>query len=270
LRSIRAQVLEESRVEVAWNLKVERGDFESWIRRVKPQVWIHHHHFMEEFRSPSYDHARARKISLDPLAQTLKTLKEVGCRGVLYSGTYFEPGEGGLENSGEPTPYARSKNETWKALENLCSEHGLLLSKVVIPNPIGPFENSDRLIPQMIRAARAKAPFTLGSPDTVGDQIAVTALSKTYLMAAENLLKNRSGVYRPSGFQGPLRAWVEKIQSEFLVSKLKLEKTKIEFGNQPARNLVNRSDEVNKVDWAQVWDHYAEWLARYPDTPELS
>src|SRR4051812_46069365 len=67
LRAARLAAL-DGRAELAFGIRAEDGGMEAWIRRHRPEIWVHHHHWMEEFRSPSYDRARSDQVGLAPLA----------------------------------------------------------------------------------------------------------------------------------------------------------------------------------------------------------
>jgi UDP-glucose 4-epimerase len=264
LREIRYQVLAESGVEIADNLNVERGDFIPWIKKVKPTVWIHHHHFMEHFRSPQYDLNRAKSVGLDTLRGIVGALKEVNCEGIIASGTYFEPGEGHQPQGAQATPYAQSKFEIWNSLRALCGTE-LQLSKLVFPNPVGPFENADRLIPQMLRAAKKKEAFKLGSPESIADQVSILDIAQEYVTLADEMMQGKSRIARPSGYKKPLREWVKKVSDELLESRLGLSGLKLEFGSNPSSVFINSNVTDTKAqNWDQTWDHYAKWLSRFP------
>ena len=189
-----------------------------WIREHRPAIWIHHHHFMENFRSPQYDVEKARAVGLTPLPEIVSSLKNSGCRGVIFSGSYFEPGEGGQSLDAPVTPYSQSKRWVWEKLTELCQPQSLPLSKVVIPNPIGPFENDDRLIPIMIRNARTRETLTLSSPEALGDNLSVFDLADQYVRVAKEMLEGKGAIVRPSGWVATTRDFVAGI-NEALVEK---------------------------------------------------
>src|SRR5262245_13550250 len=78
LKKIRLDNL-DSRITRHFDVKAEDGSMAKWIRQNKPDFWIHHHHFMESFRSPQYDTKCAEKVSLGPLREIAEALKSSGC-----------------------------------------------------------------------------------------------------------------------------------------------------------------------------------------------
>jgi nucleoside-diphosphate-sugar epimerase len=263
LRAHRVAWLEKwSRVH--YSVGVEDDAMKAWIEKERPAIWVHHHHFMEDFRSPKYDLERARKFGLKPLPELVATLARSGCKGLVYSGSYFEPGERGAVP--QPTPYARSKQEVWTALEELCAREKLGLSKVVIPNPIGPFENEDRLIPKLIEAAQARTKFPVTAPHASGDQLPVERLAQIYLRAAEELVLGKPRIFRPSGWVVEVLQFVNTINRELVEKRLKLAPAALDIAKveAPKANGPQAADGSEPcsppIDWKAVWDFYSGWL----------
>jgi nucleoside-diphosphate-sugar epimerase len=263
LRRLRAELLRDI-ASVQWNRKVE--DFPTWIREVKPKIWVHHHHFMKDFRSQKYDSAQAIEVGLKPLPAIVDALAESGCQGIIYSGSFFEPGEGGVSRTSVPTPYAESKKAVWEELQKLAGEKRIPVSKMVIPNPIGPFENEDRLIPQMIEKSKQGQPFRLGAPASVSDQLPITYLAQDYVRLAEGLIQGKSQMARPSGWVCSVEELVHTVNQELIVKRLGLPPCSIETAEKPGipTSFINSQNEREGIQWSEVWDHYAEWVQRYP------
>ena len=265
LPAIRMRVLAQHAEHVHLGLRAEAGELAHWIRQNRPEIWIHHHHWMESFRSPQYDTARADAVGLDPLVGILDALRESGCRGIIHTGSYFEPGEGGQPETATATPYAVSKRKVWLEMKRLAAERGIPLAKCVIPNPVGPLENEDRLLPMMISKARAGEPLMLSSPKSQGDQLPVFELARCYLKLAEGLIGGAGPqVARPSGWVSEIEAWVEHVNAELIVKRLGLPGLRIEKGSAPS-TAQHRNSEPVSVDWPAFWGRYAaeyrKWVA---------
>lgn len=263
LRKFRAELL-QSVSSVEWGLKVQH--FPAWIRKIRPAIWVHHHHFMENFRSPQYDREQAIEVGLKPLPSIVEALAEVGCRGIIFSGSFFEPGEGGEARTSAPTLYAESKKWVWDELRKHAGEKGIPVSKMVIPNPIGPFENEDRLIPQMIEKAHTGQSMRIDSPSSVSDQLPVEFLARGYVRLAEQLLSGKGEIARPSGWTCTVKELVETVNAELIAHRLSLPAIPVELPEKPRPPtlFVNSPDERESIDWNEVWDHYADWTKRYP------
>jgi UDP-glucose 4-epimerase len=234
----------------------ESGALAAWVRQRRPDLWVHHHHWMEAFRSADYDVVHADAVGLAPLDDLVAALAEVGCRGILHSGTYFEPGEGG--GTGRSTPYGESKARVWAALCAAAQHRGVPVAKVVIPDPIGPLENEDRLIPTLIARARAGASIELRAQDAIADHLPADALARCYVALAARLLSGESGVVvRPSGRVARLFDWFDELNRELVSKRLRLAPVaaKLAVSTQAAASL--RNSETVAVDWAAFWDWYA-------------
>lgn len=256
-------------VRLHGGLIAENGDHARWIRAHRPDFWIHHHHSMENFRLDSYDAARARAVSLDPLESWVGALEECGARAIVHTGSYFEPGEGGHPPESPATPYARSKREVWRALEERLERSPLRLAKVVVPNPFGPRENADRLIPTLLQRARDGTAIDLWTPSARADQIPVQTLGQAYAHVLSRLANERRVIARPSGLVIDNASWVRRVCDALLVKRLGLAypEVRVHTGEdeKPSRSYQNPESERVAIDWENVWDQYAEVILRTTD-----
>lgn len=236
----------------------ESGALAAWAREARPEIWVHHHHWMVAYRSPEYDAARADTVGLAPLEGLIDALAASGCRGILHSGTMFEPGEGG---HGRTSPYGESKARAWTALRASAMRRGLAVGKVVIPNPIGPLENADRLIPVLLARAQAGEPIVLSEPGLLSDHLPADVLGRRYVALAERLLAGATDVVaRPSGRRARMRDWVEEVQRELIVRRLGLAAIppRAAAGGDSGVPACNPPPEAESIDWPAFWDAYAQ------------
>jgi UDP-glucose 4-epimerase len=233
----------------------ESGALAAWVRQVRPDIWVHHHHWMEAFRSPDYDVTRADAVGLVPLDDLIAALADGGCRGIVHSGTFFEPGEGG--NTERATAYGDSKARVWTALYAAAERRRVPVAKVVIPDPIGPLENEDRLIPTVIARARAGAPIELRGADAVSDHLPADTLARSYVALAERLLAGETAITtRPSGRVARLADWFDELNRELIDQRLGL--TVVAAKLVPTSRAASlRNNESVAVDWAAFWNWYA-------------
>lgn len=241
----------------------ESGALAQWVRAHRPHIWVHHHHHMTAFRAPDYDVARADAVGLAPLPGLLDALAESACTGIIHSGTFFEPGEGGNRPDGQrrATPYGESKRRVWRALAEGAAQRNLPLAKLVIPNPIGPLENADRLIPTLIAKARAGQALEIRRPEAVSDYLPADVLGRRYVAAAEQLVAGaRELVLRPSGLIADVPRFVAEVQQELLARRLGLAPLPPRLVPTPddGSSFVSfRNTEPETVDWPAFWDRYA-------------
>ena len=193
--------------------------------------------------------------------------------GVIYSGTYFEQGEGGqVWQRTAATPYARSKALIWDALRRGCESRGLRPGKVVIPNPVGPLENDDRLIPCMIRHAEARTALQLQAPGQLVDHVPIDDLAADYIRLATQLLtSSEQAIVRPSGRISTTLDWVQFAGRELLEKRLGLPRCRLEYDPLPLRARVQDSGstvlEIASINWAKIWDSYTGHLSRMRPEP---
>ena len=252
-------------IPLHFELLAQEGKLSSWIRDHRPGIWVHHHHFTDNYRSPHYDLRFALLVGIQPLPELLASLKTVDCSGIIYSGTYFEPEEGGQAVGVPITPYAQSKYEVWNALRLGATEIDLRCSKVVMANPIGPLENDDRLIPQLLRAAKAQQSFHLSFPENIADNIPVTTLAEFYVKIAGKLINGSSDIVRPSGWVGTNGDWVAQINEQLVQKRLGYPPCTIttpSTKSSTSNKLSNPRYEQIAINWNDAWDHYSLWLSR--------
>jgi hypothetical protein len=266
---IKAQRLQQMKswAEVHSQVRAEDGTMAQWIRENQPQIWIHHHHHMTDFRAPHYDVTAAENVGIAPLPSLVEALRDVKSRGVIYSGTFFEPGEDSPVGRA-PTPYALSKRAVWDELNRLCGDGGLRLSKVIIPNPVGPFENEDRLIPMMISHARASRPFHIKAPDTENNNISCLQLAESYVALADELYLGRAGflgrTIRPQGWKGPTARWANIVNDGLIKHHMKLPPCILEYATPPAENPKYSLTDVTA--WDSFWLFYNQAVHQVPGT----
>lgn len=257
-------------VELVGNLPVEDGRLATWLASQSIDIWVHHHHTMDRFRSRDYDLQAARRVGLAPLAKLVHTMKGAGTRLVIYSGTYFEAGEGGQPSDAEVTAYAASKSEVSRELARQCDQLAIRFCKIVIPAPVGALENRDRLTPQLLIAAHEQRPFEIRSPGSTMDLIPGEALASVYVDAAEDGLLHsaaKARVRRPSGIVTTAASWADELQRG-IVPKLGLTlQVRIPPPAEQAAPVyfANSEDERVRVDLEDFARKYADqWHAAYP------
>jgi len=263
----RIQFLKTITPHIYYNIRAELNSMNEWILEHKPDFWIHHHHHMQDYRSPHYDTDMAKKVGLEPLPYLMENLKNSGAKGVLFSGSYFEPGEGGNSLDTKCTPYSQSKKWVWEEIQKQCLRVELPLSKIVIPNPIGPYENEDRLIPIFIEKTKKSESLFVHTPNVMQDHLPALWLGKIYVQALENQLNGIIKNYRPSGRCVKNREWMLEIQNELIVKRLSLPLIPIECAPASENiltylNYKNNQEEKIDYGWSVFWDEYAEYTLK--------
>lgn len=254
---LKAQRLErlKSHARVFENAAFDSKGFLAMASASPAETLILHHHFMENWRSPSYDREAMRRMMIAPLDQVLGKLQDVGLKHVIYSGTIMEPGEGGAMAAPPYTPYGESKREVWEALHRECERKSLNLSKIVIPNPFGPFENEDRLAPLVIAQAKRREPLLLKNPHATSDNIPVRALARVY---ADTVRSPK--VIRPSAWVATAEEFARVFEREVVRPSIGPCEIQV-IENPPAARVIRNSDAV-AYDLSEVWREYREFLLK--------
>lgn len=172
-----------------------------------PDVLINHGADIKGYRSPDFDVDRSVNSSLNNLSYVLGALKKAGSKGVLHSGSVFEP----IDSLPELSPYGKSKFLVSETLKNECKHFGLEFSKVYIANPVGPYENEDRLIPVFVQKWLSSQKPHLSAPTLVWDNVPAPWLASVYVNESLRLASGLGGqIRRPSGFCEPLEIFVKR------------------------------------------------------------
>lgn len=204
-----------------------------WVKCYNPDIFVFHHHHMEQYRQPGFDHRKAVLDGVEKAAELIFELKRGSCRGLLYSASYFEL-------NGSTSPYTQSKVQVGTFLKESALVHELPFSKIYVPDAFGPFENEDRFIPLVLRAARLGIPFELKNPTYVGNHMTMHELAEVYVTAATAILEGERVDFFPRGWIGSQKEWLSEIEA-FLLQPLGLcYRREV----SPASNSFHQ-----KVDW---------------------
>jgi nucleoside-diphosphate-sugar epimerase len=249
----------------------EASSFLTIIENLKPHVLINHGTHMDRYREKDYDVLQAMRVSAVPLPQVLKTFGGNGGKLFVHSGSIFEPGEGQGDRVDQAlSVYGATKAAVYGLTRFHCREAGIPLLKVVIPNPVGPFENSDRLIPIFMRKWLNRETPVLSQAQLVRDQLPAPWLGEVYAHHILRLLAQRASPAEnrvsPSGFVGTQRAFVDRLALE-MGARLRLP-TPVEYNESPSSQPLRRigTDSVVSLlgkDGDQAWRLFWDQLAIY-------
>jgi nucleoside-diphosphate-sugar epimerase len=159
----------------------------------------HHAAEMTDYRSWDFDPLAATVANTRSARAILQRLTDKGGRGLVVTGSVFEPFEGlGDARHRAFNPYGLSKHLSFEVLRMEAERLGLGLGKFVIPNPFGPREEF-RFTSFLAREWAAGRTPKVGTPDYVRDNIHVSLLTATYADVIARMSE-------PSDPPGPLRA----------------------------------------------------------------
>jgi UDP-glucose 4-epimerase len=166
--------------EVAWSSPFGGARFLDLMSGARFDLLCHHAARVTNYSSPDFDILQALAENTCELPRVLRTMRENGLQGVVLTGSVFEADEGaGSAPLRAFSPYGVSKGLTAAVVEYWCSTLAIPLSKFVIPNPFGPFEEP-RFCAYLIRTWRQGKAAEVRTPDYVRDNIHITLLAKAY------------------------------------------------------------------------------------------
>lgn len=164
-------------------------------------AFVNHGASIKGYRDPSFDCLASVAAATHNVEKVCVSLKNLGAR-FVHTGSIFEPDEGGATvgaSTEAMSIYGVSKKLSWELLRFHAVRAGLGISKIIIPNPIGAFENEDRMFPIFAKMWKEGKKPRLTTPGLIRDNIPAEWLAKVYVdEAAQTATEIR--VRRPSGF----------------------------------------------------------------------
>lgn len=238
--------------------------FMDLVRTGGYDLLCHHAARVGDYRSPDFDIAGALAENTANLRSVLATLAEGGLKGIVLTGSVFEPNEGaGNTPLVAFSSYGLSKGLTATVVHHRCHEIGLSFHKFVIPNPFGPMEEP-RFCAYLMRTWKAGEIARVNTPDYVRDNIHVALLAKAYARyageAAAGTAKNK---LNPSGYVEAQGAFAKRFAAE-MRPRLGLEcalelATQTDFSEPLMRvNTDSAAHYVGDWDEQMAWDAVAE------------
>ena len=250
--------LQKKRIEplscgLHFGIRAEDSSCAEWIRGHCPDLWIHHHHYMDNFRSKSYDYHEFNMICIEPLERILDALSASGCKRVIHSGTYFE--EPRHEKIQEFFPYVVGKLQVWAQLLQLCTEREINLGKIVIPNVVDPLENRDRALPTFFSHVLEGREFQVLAPANVIDSLPAEGLARAYFNMARQLLQEKVAIARPSGWKGNMGDWLQFANTE-IGKRINRSLIRIDGPLRQTEVTSYFNTEDTDINWNNFWDQY--------------
>jgi UDP-glucose 4-epimerase len=187
-------------------------NFIKFMKHFEPQVLINHGAPIKNYRKPDFDVKKCVSESTLQLDVVCTLLADFDGK-MLHTGSLFEKD---LELEQEAySAYGSAKTEVWEKIKSAASHEGLPLHKIVIPDPIGPFENKDRLATVFFHKWKKGEKVEVHNPEFVWDRLPATWLAQVYVQAAQDEETKGHKIYRPSGFTDSNRAWAKKLITVF-------------------------------------------------------
>jgi nucleoside-diphosphate-sugar epimerase len=189
--------------EIVWNCSF--GD-EAFLRLLDNgyDAICHHGAQVENYKSPDFDIATALQGNTYNARKVMEKIKTAGIRKFVVTGSVFEANEG----LGDPplvafSPYGLSKTISWEVFRYWSWKLSIPLTKFVIPNPFGPYEEP-RFCNYLVQTWKKGEVPAIQTPDYIRDNIHADLLARHYAAAVERDAApgNKTGIekYGPSGY----------------------------------------------------------------------
>ncbi|MDQ7824091.1 MAG: NAD(P)-dependent oxidoreductase [Candidatus Eremiobacteraeota bacterium] len=181
----RLELMAKSGAETGTLDLTEESSIASFVGRHRPDFWIHHAGWARDYRSFSFDLARAHSVNVAPLGALYESLEKNGCRGVIITGTESEYGVSINAHREDEipmpaTPYGLSKlSETIRSFQ-LAHYHRLPTRVARLFIPYGPLDSPLKVIPATIRALAEKREMELSSCEQLRDFLHVDDVARGY------------------------------------------------------------------------------------------
>jgi nucleoside-diphosphate-sugar epimerase len=226
----------------------------------------HHAAEVTDYKSPDFDPQAALRNNTWNLPEVLTALKATRTKGVVLTGTIFEPDEGA---GGEPlrafSPYGLSKGLTWQVFRFYCGRAELPLGKFVLPNPFGPFEEA-RFTAYLMRTWREGKPATVTTPAYIRDNIPADLLARAYVCFCEEVAARPAPAMKanPSGYIESQGAFAERVAREVgrrTPWKCELSLTREQNLPEPLLRVNTEPAMPRFPEWneSRFWDEFVEF-----------
>ncbi|CDR34489.1 NAD-dependent epimerase/dehydratase family protein [Criblamydia sequanensis] len=259
-RLVRVKKLQDF-ADVRTHIPFGSPSFNQLIEEAGPwDLFCHHGAFVNNYKCPLFNYSHAMEQNTKNLEEVLRKLKEFSCKRCILTGTVFEADEGLGEKTKEAfSPYGLSKGLTWQIFRFLCKKIGLPLSKFVIANPFGPYEE-DRFTTYLIKTWAKNEVAAVKTPFYIRDNVPVSLLSLSYAYFAENKKHKLS----PSAYAEPQSAFALRFASEMkkrLPLSCLLTFAEKQTFEEPKKRIACHKVMDYNLGWSEskAWDELANW-----------
>ena len=176
----------------------------------------HHAAAVGNYRAPDYDMLGAVAQNTHRFADVVAEMKARGLRGIVATGSVFEQDEGVGEAPRRAfSLYGLSKGLSFQIIRYHAGALGLKLTKFVLPNPVGPYEEP-RFGHYLVQTWRRGEAAEVRTPDYVRDNLPITLAADRYaaVVAETPAQATACRVVAPSGYVESQGAFAERLGRE--------------------------------------------------------
>jgi UDP-glucose 4-epimerase len=226
----------------------------------------HHGAEVTDYRSPDFDVPGAIASNVHGLPRVADALQRSGCHLLVWTGTFFEGGEGaGSDGLPHASPYGLSKALSAQIARYAAERAGVRLAKFVIPNPFGPYEEA-RFTTSLVRSwYRGETPRVL-TPAYVRDNIHGALLALCYAAFVERSARASEPFahFAPSGYVETQGAFAQRFAAQMqtrLGIPCPLELAEQTSFPEPRVRINTDAPDIGRGRWdeAAAWDELAQY-----------
>ena len=260
IRASRVRELEKYG-RVIWGIDFGSENFFAWLQNESlPDIFCCHAASVTGHKSRAFDVERAFAQNTRRFPELVTLLKNIGCKGIVFTGTYYEPDEGiGPMPREAFSPYALSKSLSYTAARYYCQTAHLPIGKFVMPNPFGPFEEKGFTF-ALLQSWLSREIMQVRTPDYLRDNIHVDLLALAFEAFCRRVATGSEPFARtaPSGYAETQGAFAQRFQAELrartdLSCDLELCR-QTDFSEPPSRH-----NEEPTAHQFPGWDEVAAW-----------
>jgi UDP-glucose 4-epimerase len=269
LRGQRVELLEKlPAVTCLWNYSFGTEEFLALLDR-KFEVICHHGAFVEDYKSLSFDVGRAVNENTNQCQEFMIRTKQAGVNKIVLTGSVFEANEGiGSLPLVAFSPYGLSKTFTWETFRYWAWKQHIPLTKFVIPNPFGPYEEP-RFCNYLVQNWAKGITPSVKTPDYVRDNIHADLLASTYALVVEQKTDGIATI-NPSGYASSQKEFTQKFAREIgkrlgIAHEVKFD---VQENFDEPLSRINTSPAVEMCStwneekaWDQLADYYKQMLS---------
>lgn len=169
------------------------------VRDVKPNLWIQHGGYAENYASPDYDLAKSLQVNVLALKPLYESLTEVGAA-IILTGSSAEYSASDTANSEEDacwpeTAYGVSKLAETIEARRLSALYHLPTRIARLYIPVGPYDAPGKLMDHVIKQLKKHEIVDLSPCLQKRDFLSVDDISNAYIELADDMARTEFDVF---------------------------------------------------------------------------
>lgn len=198
-----------------WNTRFGDDAFLALVRDRHFDILAHHAAVVGDHRAADFDVLAAVAANTHRIDAVLEAMRTRGLRGVIATASVFEPDTGAGEAPLRAvSAYGLSKGLSGQIIRHHCLARGIALTRFVLPNPFGAFEEP-RFCTHLVRCWQRGEAAQVRTPLYVRDNLPVSLAANRYAAAIAALAAGTApDQIAPSGYVESQASFAERLARE--------------------------------------------------------